>query len=34
MDGDISGSIRALDSTLREANTAFNSRQEILSGVS
>ena len=34
MDGDISGSIRALDSTLREANTAFNSRQEVLSGVS
>jgi hypothetical protein len=34
MDGDISGSIRALDSSLREANTAFNSRQEVLSGVS
>lgn len=34
MDGDISSSIRALDSTLREANTAFNSRQEVLSGVS
>jgi hypothetical protein len=34
MDGDISGSIRSLDSSLREANTAFNSRQEILTGVS
>jgi hypothetical protein len=34
MDGDISGSIRALDSTLREANTTFNSRGESLSGVS
>jgi hypothetical protein len=34
MDGDISGAIRSLDMTLREANTAFNSRGEILSGVS
>ncbi len=34
MDGDIGGSIRTLDTNLREANTTFNSRQEILSGVS
>jgi len=33
-DKGIDGSIRTLDSTLREANTAFGSRQEILSGVS
>lgn len=33
-DGEIAASIRDLDSTLREANTTFNSRQEILSGVS
>jgi hypothetical protein len=34
MDSDIAGSIRILDTNLREANTTFNSRQEILSGVS
>ena len=34
MDGDIDGSIRSLDRSLRDANTLFNSRQEILSGVS
>jgi hypothetical protein len=34
MDEDIAGSIRGLDMTLREANTTFNSRNEILSGVS
>jgi hypothetical protein len=34
MDSDIAGSIRILDTNLKEANTAFNSRQEILSGVS
>ena len=33
-DGDIDNAIRTLDSTLREANTTFDSRQEILSGVS
>ena len=33
MDGDISGSIRSLDDSLREANTTFNSRNEILFGV-
>ena len=32
-DGDIGGGIRELDNTLREANTVFNSRQEILYGV-
>lgn len=32
-DGDLDGAIRALDTTLREANTAFNTRQEILAGV-
>jgi hypothetical protein len=32
-DGDIDGGIRILDSTLREANSAFASRQEILSGI-
>ena len=32
-DGDISGSIRAIDVTLREANRAFQSRQEILAGI-
>lgn len=32
-DGDVGGAIRTLDSTLREANNAFNSRQEIMSGV-
>lgn len=31
--GDINDGIRALDGTLREANTAFNSRQEVLSGI-
>jgi hypothetical protein len=31
-DGDLDSAIRVLDSTLREANTAFNSRQEILAG--
>jgi hypothetical protein len=34
MDEDISGAIRTLDRTLREANETFNSRGEILSGVS
>lgn len=33
-EGDISGSIRELDNILREANSAFTSRQELLSGVS
>ena len=33
-DGDIASSIRALDNTLREANVSFNSRHEIISGVS
>lgn len=32
-DGDIDSAIRDLDSTLREANTTFDSRSEILSGV-
>lgn len=32
-DGDLNEGIRALDDTLREANSAFNSRQEILSGI-
>ena len=32
-EGDIDDAIRALDSTLREANQAFESRSEILSGV-
>jgi len=32
-DGDIDNSIRTLDDTLREANTAFTTRQEILSGI-
>jgi hypothetical protein len=31
--GDIGGSIRELDDTLKEANTAFYSRQEILYGL-
>jgi hypothetical protein len=31
--GDIDGNIRALDRALQEANTAFSSRQEVLSGV-
>lgn len=34
MDGDISGSIRSLDDSLREANATFNSRNEVLFGVS
>jgi len=33
-EGKIGASIRQLDSTLREANTAFNSRQEVMFGVS
>ena len=33
-DGDIDDAIRALDTTLREANLTFDSRSEILSGVS
>jgi len=33
-DGDIDDAIRALDTTLREANLTFDSRNEILSGVS
>ncbi len=33
-DGDIASSVRELDNTLREANASFNSRQEIISGVS
>ncbi len=33
-DGDIDNAIRTLDGTLREANATFDSRQEILSGVS
>jgi hypothetical protein len=32
-DGDIKGSIRALDAAVQEASTIFNSRQELLSGV-
>ncbi len=32
-DGDIKSSIRAIDLTLREANAAYQGRQEILSGV-
>ena len=32
-DGDIKNSIRAIDITLREANTAYQGRQEILSGI-
>jgi hypothetical protein len=32
-DDDIDERIRALDNTLREANSAFNSRQEVLSGI-
>lgn len=31
-DGDIGASIRDLDMTLRDANTTFNSRQEVISG--
>lgn len=31
--GDINEGIRALDNTLREANSSFNSRQEVLSGI-
>lgn len=31
--GDLRGTIRALDATIQEASTTFNSRQEILSGV-
>ncbi|HSG17954.1 MAG TPA: hypothetical protein VLE70_16770, partial [Anaerolineae bacterium] len=31
--GDIGGAIRILDTTLREANSAFAERQEILSGI-
>ena len=33
-DGDIDFAIRELDNTLREANVTYNSRQEVLSGVS
>jgi hypothetical protein len=33
-DEDIGGAIRLLDSTLREANSAFSERQELLSGYS
>jgi len=33
LDGDISGSIRALDNTLSAANEVFNARGEVLSGV-
>ena len=33
-DLDIAGCIRTLDGTLREANTAFGTRQEVLSGIS
>lgn len=32
-DEDIGGAIRTLDKTLREANTAFGERQELVSGV-
>jgi hypothetical protein len=32
-DGDITGAIRALDQILRDANTEFTKREEILSGV-
>jgi hypothetical protein len=32
-DGDIEASIRMIDVTLREANTAFQGRQEVLAGV-
>jgi len=31
--GDLRSAIRALDATIQEASTTFNSRQEILSGV-
>ena len=31
-DGDIAGSVRALDITLRDANETFNQRQDLLSG--
>ena len=32
-DGDISGSIRALDSALKEANTTFDGRDEVIKGI-
>lgn len=32
-EGDLEESIRVLDGTLREANSAFNSRHEVLSGI-
>ena len=32
-DGDIDFSIRELDTTLKDANVAYNSRQEVLSGI-
>jgi hypothetical protein len=32
-DGDIGGSIRALDASIQEANSTFSARQEVLSGV-
>jgi hypothetical protein len=32
-DEDIGGAIRTLDQTLREANSAFGQRQELLAGV-
>lgn len=32
-DGDINFSIRELDTTLKDANVAYNSRQEVLSGI-
>ena len=33
-DGDIGGAIRELDNVLREANTTFSSRDEIIQGIS
>ena len=33
-EGDIDFAIRELDNTLRDANVTYNSRQEVLSGVS
>jgi len=32
-DGDISGAIRALDSALKEANTTFDGRDEVIKGI-
>jgi hypothetical protein len=32
-DGDISGAIRTLDSALKEANTTFDGRDEVIKGI-